>query len=331
MDPMPLKNGRWLRVLAATLLAAACGSAVAQAWPNRPVRMVIPWPPGGGADIVGRILAEPLGQALGQTVVVENRGGSNGVIGAEAVARAVPDGYTVMFHSVTSHMLNPSFFPKLPYDTFADFAMVGLVSEVPLVIVVNPSLPVKTLPDLIALARRSGSQLSFASFGAGSISQLAGELFNRQFGLKMVHVPYKGGGPALSDVLGGHVPIYFSGIGTSLAQMRAGKLRPLGVTTAARSKLLPRGAHGRRGHRQQRLRGGGHVRTVRTGKDAAGDRVPPQRRGGEAAEQSRVPGPAAEPGRFGTRHRDLAAGHGRLHEGQHAPLGRPGQGHRSSN
>ncbi len=239
MDPMPLKNGRWLRVLAATLLAAACGSAVAQAWPNRPVRMVIPWPPGGGADIVGRILAEPLGQALGQTVVVENRGGSNGVIGAEAVARAVPDGYTVMFHSVTSHMLNPSFFPKLPYDTFADFAMVGLVSEVPLVIVVNPSLPVKTLPDLIALARRSGAQLSFASFGAGSISQLAGELFNRQFGLKMVHVPYKGGGPALSDVLGGHVPIYFSGIGTSLAQMRAGKLRPLGVTTAARSKLLP--------------------------------------------------------------------------------------------
>lgn len=229
----------WLRAGLAAALLGLCGAAAAQAWPNRPVRMVIPWPPGGGADIVGRILAEPLGQALGQTVVVENRGGSNGVIGAEAVARAVPDGYTVMFHSVTSHMLNPSFFAKLPYDTFADFAMVGLVAEVPLVIVVNPSLPVKTLPELIALARRSGAQLSFASFGAGSISQLAGELFNRQFGLKMVHVPYKGGGPALADVLGGHVPIYFSGIGTSLAQMRAGKLRPLGVTTAARSKLLP--------------------------------------------------------------------------------------------
>ena len=230
---------RWLRAVALAALVGASGTAAAQSWPNLPVRMVIPWPPGGGADIVGRILSEPLGQALGQTIVVENRGGSNGVIGAEAVARAAPDGYTVMFHSVTSHMLNPSFFPKLPYDTFADFAMVGLVSEVPLVIVVNPSLPVKTLPDLIALARRSGSQLSFASFGAGSISQLAGELFNRQFGLKMVHVPYKGGGPALADVLGGHVPIYFSGIGTSLAQMRSGKLRPLGVTTAARSKLLP--------------------------------------------------------------------------------------------
>jgi tripartite-type tricarboxylate transporter receptor subunit TctC len=144
-----------------------------------------------------------------------------------------------MFHSVTSHMLNPSFFPKLPYGTFSDFALVGLVAEVPLAIVINPVLPVKTLPGLIALARRNPGQLSFASFGAGSISQLAGELFNRQFGIKMTHIPYKGGGPALVDTLGGHVPIYFSGIGTSLPQLRAGKLRALGVTTAARSKLLP--------------------------------------------------------------------------------------------
>jgi len=224
-----------------SLLAAVPALALAQtaAWPSKPIRMVIPWPPGGGADIVGRILAEPLGQALGQQLVVENRGGSNGVIGAEAVARAVPDGHTIMFHSVTSHMLNPSFFPKLPYDTFTDFAPVGLVAEVPLAIVINPVLPVKTLPDLIALARKNPGQLSFASFGAGSISQLAGELFNRQFGIKMTHIPYKGGGPALVDTLGGHVPIYFSGIGTSLPQLRAGKLRALGVTTAARSKLLP--------------------------------------------------------------------------------------------
>jgi len=224
------------------LAAVASASAFAQApaaWPVKPVRMVVPWPPGGGADIVARILAEPLGQALGQQVVVENRGGSNGVIGAEAVARATPDGYTVMFHSVTSHMLNPSFFPKLPYDTFADFAPVGLVAEVPLAIVVNPALPAKTLNDLLALAKKNPGQLSFASFGAGSISQLAGELFNRQFGVKMTHIPYKGGGPALVDTLGGHVPIYFSGIGTSLPMLRAGKLRALGVTTAARSKLLP--------------------------------------------------------------------------------------------
>jgi tripartite-type tricarboxylate transporter receptor subunit TctC len=225
-----------------SVLAAAPASVLAQpaaAWPAKPVRMVIPWPPGGGADIVGRILAEPLGQALGQQLVVENRGGSNGVIGAEAVARAVPDGYTIMFHSVTSHMLNPSFFAKLPYDTFTDFAPVGLVAEVPLVIVVNPVLPTKTLNELLALAKKNPGQLSFASFGAGSISQLAGELFNRQFGVKMTHIPYKGGGPALVDTLGGHVPIYFSGIGTSLPMLRAGKLRPLGVTTAARSKLLP--------------------------------------------------------------------------------------------
>ncbi|MCA3149964.1 MAG: tripartite tricarboxylate transporter substrate binding protein, partial [Rhodocyclaceae bacterium] len=228
--------------LMSVLAAAPAACALAQpaaGWPVKPVRMVIPWPPGGGADIVGRILAEPLGQALGQQLVVENRGGSNGVIGAEAVARAAPDGYTIMFHSVTPHMLNPSFFAKLPYDTFTDFAPVGLVAEVPLAIVVNPVLPVKTLPDLIALARKNPGQLSFASFGAGSISQLAGELFNRQFGLKMTHIPYKGGGPALIDTLGGHVPIYFSGIGTSLPQLRAGKLRALGVTTATRSKLLP--------------------------------------------------------------------------------------------
>lgn len=228
--------------LISALAAIPAASALAQqaaAWPVKPIRMVVPWPPGGGADIVARIFAEPLGQALGQQMLVENRGGSNGVIGAEAVARAVPDGYTIMFHSVTSHMLNPSFFAKLPYDTFADFALVGLVAEVPLAIVVNPVLPVKTLPDLIALARKNPGQLSFASFGAGSISQLAGELFNRQFGIKMTHIPYKGGGPALIDTLGGHVPIYFSGIGTSLPHLRSGKLRALGVTTAARSTLLP--------------------------------------------------------------------------------------------
>ncbi len=228
--------------LVSMLAAASPDAAVAQsaaAWPTKPVRMVIPWPPGGGADIVGRILAEPLAQAIGQAIVVENRGGSNGAIGAEAVARAVPDGYTIMFQSITSQMLNPTFFPKLPFDTFADFAPIGLVAEVPLVIVVNPALPVKSLADLVALAKKKPGSLSFASFGAGSISQLAGELFNRQFGVKMLHIPYKGGGPALIDVLGGHVPIYFSGVGTSLPQLRAGKLRALGVTSAARSRLLP--------------------------------------------------------------------------------------------
>jgi len=225
--------------IASSLLS---GGAVAQgtgSWPTKPVRMIIPWPPGGGADIVGRILAEPLGQALGQQMVVENRGGSNGAIGAEAVARATPDGYTIMFQSITSQMLNPTFFPKLPFDNFADFAPIGLVAEVPLVIVVNPSLPVKTLPELIALARKKPGELSFASFGAGSISQLAGELFNRSFGVKLVHIPYKGGGPALIDTLGGHVPIYFSGVGTVLPHLRAGKLRALAVTSATRSKLLP--------------------------------------------------------------------------------------------
>ena len=222
------------------LLALQAPMLAAQTqWPAKPVRMVIPWPPGGGTDILGRVLAEPLAQALGQSVLVENRGGSNGLIGAEVVARAAPDGHTIMFHSITSHILNPSFYAKMPYDTLNDFQSVTLVGELPLVVLAHPSLPVRNLKELAALVKKQPGQMSYASFGVGSMSHLGGEMLMGMLGLKMVHVPYKGGSPALADLMGGHVPLFFASLPTAPEPVRSGKARALAITSATRSPLLP--------------------------------------------------------------------------------------------
>ncbi len=213
--------------------------AVAQGYPAKPVRLVVPWPPGGGNDTIGRWLAQKLVDPLGQQVVVDNRGGQNGVIGADHVAKSPADGYTVMVHTVTGHLINPAFYGKLPYDTERDFSSITLIASVPHTIVAHPSLPVKTLKELIALAKARPGQINFASFGHGSTSHLSGELFNSMTGVHLVHIPYKGGGPALIDTLAGHVPLYFSSLPTSLSQVKSGKLRGLAVTGAARSKQLP--------------------------------------------------------------------------------------------
>ena len=229
-------------VLAFILAAAACAAsvaAIAQNWPAKPVRMVIPWPTGGGNDILGRMLADALTPARGQSIVVDNRGGANGLIGAEAVAHAASDGYTIMFHTVTTHLINPAFYPKVPYDTVNDFAPVSLIGEVAHVLVAHPSLPVKNVRELVALARKQPGQLSYASFGTGSSSHLSGELFNSMLGVKLTHIPYKGGGPALVDTLGGHVPLYFATMATALPSIRTNRLRALAVTTATRSRTLP--------------------------------------------------------------------------------------------
>jgi tripartite-type tricarboxylate transporter receptor subunit TctC len=236
------------RISLSALPAAAIGSLLAlQApllaaqpqWPAKPVRMVIPWGPGGGTDILGRIVAEPLAQAIGQAVIVENRGGSNGLIGAEVVARAAPDGYTTMFHSVTSHILNPAFYAKMPYDTVNDFQSVTLVGDLPLVVLAHPSLPVRNVKELVALVRQQPGKMSYASFGVGSMSHLGGEMFMSMLGLKMVHVPYKGGAAAMIDLLGGHVPLFFASLPTVVEPAKAGKVRPLAITSAARSRQLP--------------------------------------------------------------------------------------------
>jgi tripartite-type tricarboxylate transporter receptor subunit TctC len=231
-----------MKLFLALLSALSCLISIdagAQGWPAKPLRMIIPWPPGGGNDILGRLLAEAMAPGLGQQVVVDNRGGASGLIGAEAVARAAPDGYTIMFHSATTHMINQAFYEKLPYDTMNDFASVALIGEVPHVLITNPALPVKSVRELAALARRQPGELSYASFGIGSSSHLSGALFNSMVGVKLTHVPYKGGGPALIDTIAGHVPLNFATISTALPSIKAGKVKVLAVTTAARSRQLP--------------------------------------------------------------------------------------------
>jgi len=220
-------------------LLLAVGAAQAQTYPNKPVRLVVPWPTGGANDILGRELAEHMGRALGQQVVVDNRGGANGMIGAEAVARAAPDGYTVMFHNLTAHATNPAIYRKLSYDTVNDFAPVTQVASNPLIIVTHPSLPARDLRELIALARAQPGKLSYASFGNGSMAHLGGEMFKSMARINMLHVPYKGGGPALVDTLAGHVPVYFSGVATVVQHVQAGRLRGLAMTGSSRLKVLP--------------------------------------------------------------------------------------------
>jgi len=226
-------------LLAAVAALAAVVPVFAQSWPSSPVKMVIPWPPGGGNDILGRKLGDGLAAALGQPVVVDNRAGANGMIGAEAVARAAPDGYTIMFHSVTTHAINPTFYPNITYDTVRDFAPITLIGEAAHVLVANPAFAAKSLKELIDLAKEKPGTISYASFGSGSSSHLAGELFTNTLGIKLVHVPYKGSGPALTDTIGGHVPLFFSTVAAALPAIKAGRVRALAVTSATRVSMLP--------------------------------------------------------------------------------------------
>lgn len=222
-----------------TLALPALAQTGTAAWPDRPIRMIIPWPPGGGNDIVGRMVAERLSVALGKSVVPENRGGSNGVMGAEMVAKSRPDGYTLMFHSVTSHVVNPAIFPRLPYDTDRDFIPVAIPGQTPLAVQVNLRQPIHTMEELVAHARENPGRLSYGSFGNGSGAHLAGEMLKQRFGLDIVHVPYRGGAPALADTISGVLPINIGGVNTTNAAIRGGLIRTLAVTSARRSGFLP--------------------------------------------------------------------------------------------
>jgi tripartite-type tricarboxylate transporter receptor subunit TctC len=213
--------------------------AQADAYPNRPIKLIITWPVGGFADTLGRTVANQLGPILGQQIVVENRGGANGMIGADAVAKAAPDGYTLMFQSVTSHAINPTMYSKTPYSTEKDIIPLAVIAQVPMLLVANPNLAAKNIAELIALAKKEPDTLSYASFGNGSASHLAGALLTNQAGIKMTHIPYKGGGPAITDTLGGQVPMSFSAFGVALPHVKSGKLIALGTTGPSRAKLLP--------------------------------------------------------------------------------------------
>jgi len=224
-------------IVAAIALAGA-GPVAAQAWPAKPVRIVVPFTPGGGLDIQARLFGKKFYETLGQTFVVENRTGAGGLIGAEAVARSAPDGYTLLFSSA-SLAVNVSLYKKLAFDPVKDFDPVSWVSSVPLVLVVHPSVPVKSVPELVALARKRAGQFNASSNGIGTTSHLSIEMLKQYAGVAVTHVPYKGGGPATTAVLSGEVDIAFVPALSAQPFMKSGKVKVLAVTTAKRSSILP--------------------------------------------------------------------------------------------
>ena len=227
-----------LYALASSLLAIGAGAASAQAWPVKPITMVVTYPAGGGADTMARLIAPKLGEALGQPVVIENKPGASGQIGAAAVAKAAPDGYTLMLDA-SSFAVNPALFSKLPYDSDKAFKPIGVIALFPNVLLVNPAVPAASVKELVAQAKLKKNALSYASSGNGSAQHLAGAMFESAAGVDMLHVPYKGGAPALNDVIGGQVPVFFGNLASTLQHVQAGKLKPLAVTSARRSPILP--------------------------------------------------------------------------------------------
>ncbi|MFO1342406.1 MAG: tripartite tricarboxylate transporter substrate binding protein [Burkholderiales bacterium] len=227
-----------LYAVAASLLAIVAGAAHAQTWPTKPITLVVTYPAGGGADTMARLIAPKLGEALGQPVIIENKPGASGQIGASAVAKAAPDGYTLMLDA-SSFAVNPALFPRLPYDSDKAFRPVGVIALFPNVLLVNPSVPAASVKELVALAKAKKNGVSYASSGNGSAQHLAGAMFESAAGVDMLHVPYKGGAPALNDVIGGQVPVFFGNLASTLQHVQAGKLKPLAVTSARRSPILP--------------------------------------------------------------------------------------------
>lgn len=224
-------------LICACLLAAA-NLACAQDFPNRPVRMIVPYPSGGGTDLIARVIGRKLTEKWGQSVVIDNRPGGDGAIGAGIAARTPPDGYTFVM-IISTHAVLPSLKSRIPYDMHQDFTPVILVAEAPNLVVVHPSLPVRTIAELIALAKKQPGQLNYAGAGIGGPSHLAGELFNRLAGTTMRYIPYKGTGPALIDLLGGHTSVMFPAMSGAIIHVRSGKLRALAVTSAQRTAALP--------------------------------------------------------------------------------------------
>lgn len=226
-------------VLSAPLVAGAAGSASAQTYPNQAVKIVVPFAPGGGVDGIARVLISRLAEELGQSVVIENKGGAGGMLGASTVVQSPPDGYTILFGTGSTHGTNASVYTKLSYDPVRDFAPIVLVSTSPLLLVTTPSLGVKTVQELIALARSKPGELTFGSYGTGSINHLAAELFGQMVKIQANHIPYRGAAPALTDLIAGRINYTFDGVTTSLPHVQAGATRLLGVTSPTRWPALP--------------------------------------------------------------------------------------------
>jgi tripartite-type tricarboxylate transporter receptor subunit TctC len=227
-------------ILCVALGCLSFSGAYAQlAYPAKPIRFVVPFPPGGPLDIVARYIGQDLNRAWNQPVLVDNRPGAGGNIGADIVAKAPPDGYTILMGAVSTHAINVTLYSKLPYDPIRDFAPITLVTSVPNVLVVHPSVPARNVKELIALAKARPGQLNFASGSTGSAGHLAGELFKTMAGVDMVHIPYKGAAPAVTDLLGGHVSLMFDNLASALPNIKAARVRALAVTTSRRSPFLP--------------------------------------------------------------------------------------------
>ena len=227
------------------IAALALSSALApqpgiaqQDYPTRPLRLIVPTAPGGGTDFTARTIAQKLGEAIGQTVIVDNRPGAAGNIGVDIAAKASPDGYTLVM-PITSFPINPHLYDKLPFDTVTDFTPIVLAASAPLLLVLNPAVPAKSVSELIAVAKSKPGQLNYANSGNGTTAHLAGELFKKMAGVNLVSVPYKGGGPAVIDLIAGQVQVYFSTIPAALAQVQAGRLRGIAVTATRRVPLIP--------------------------------------------------------------------------------------------
>ena len=232
------RHGALRGAIAALAAVGLAQAALAQAYPSRPIRLVVPYPPGGGTDVIARILNEPLTIALKQPIVIDNRGGAAGAIGTDAVAKSTPDGYTLLF-TLSSHTINPGLFPKLSFDTVKDFASISVVASLPQILVANTSFAPKTIAELVALAKAKPQSINYGSVGSGSPGHIAGELFDLTAGTKMQHVPYRGGGPAMIGVMGGESQLLWVSIPAAAGHAKSGRVRPLAVTTLKRSAVFP--------------------------------------------------------------------------------------------
>jgi len=228
-----------IRTFLALALLAFASLARADDYPSRPIRFVVPYPAGGPLDTVARLLGQKVSESMKQPIIVDNRPGAGGNIGADFVAKSAPDGYTILMGAVATHAINPTLYSHIPYDPVADFMPITQVASTPNVLVVNPSVPAKDVREFIAYAKANPGRLNFGSGSTGSAGHLAGELFKTMAGVDMTHVPYKGAGPAMQDLVAGQIQLMFDNLASSLGQIRAGKVRALAVTTAKRTSLAP--------------------------------------------------------------------------------------------
>jgi tripartite-type tricarboxylate transporter receptor subunit TctC len=234
----PLLHGVMRSFAAAALIAGASGDAMAQSFPTRPVRMIVPYPAGGGTDIISRTVAQKLGEKWGQQVIVDNRAGANGIIGTDLAAKSKPDGYTLVV-VIATQAINPALYPKIPYNSETDFAPVSLMAQYPFILTTHPSIPAKSVREFIALAKKRPGELSYASSGNGSGPHLGFELFKSMAGINVVHIPYKGAGPANTELISGQVQAFFNNILAGKPHIQSGRLRVIAATSAKRSQAMP--------------------------------------------------------------------------------------------